>query len=56
VIFLGDLKTRDIDMALIGKITSLGGKVVAVATRRASAPAEAAGLSSSIPIPMSLIP
>lgn len=43
VIFLGDLKTRDIDMALIGKITSLGGKVVAVAPR-ASAPAEAAGL------------
>lgn len=43
VIFLGDLKTRDIDMALIAKITSLGGKVVAVAPA-ASAPAEAAGL------------
>jgi glutamine---fructose-6-phosphate transaminase (isomerizing) len=43
VIFLGDLKTRDIDMALIRKITSLGGKVVAV-TPAASAPAEAAGL------------
>ena len=42
VIFLGDLKTRDIDMALIAKITSLGGKVVAV-TPAASAPAEAAG-------------
>jgi glutamine---fructose-6-phosphate transaminase (isomerizing) len=44
VIFLGDLKTRDIDMALIAKITSLGGKVVAVAPA-ASAPAEAAGLN-----------
>ena len=43
VIFLGDLKTRDIDMALIQKLTSLGGKVVAVAPA-ASAPAEAAGL------------
>jgi glutamine---fructose-6-phosphate transaminase (isomerizing) len=43
VIFLGDLKTRDIDMPLIQKITSLGGKVVAVAPA-ASAPAEAAGL------------
>jgi glutamine---fructose-6-phosphate transaminase (isomerizing) len=43
VIFLGDLKTRDIDMALIAKITSLGGKVVAVAPA-ASAPVEAAGL------------
>ena len=42
VIFLGDLKTRDIDMALIHKITSLGGKVVAVAPA-ASAPAGAAG-------------
>jgi glutamine---fructose-6-phosphate transaminase (isomerizing) len=44
VIFLGDLKTRDIDMALIAKITSLGGKVVAVAPA-ASVPAEAAGLN-----------
>ena len=43
VIFLGDLKTRDIDTALIEKVTSLGGKVVAVAPA-ASAPAEAAGL------------
>ena len=43
VIFLGDLKTRDIDMALIAKITSLGGKVVAVAPVT-SAPAEANGL------------
>jgi glutamine---fructose-6-phosphate transaminase (isomerizing) len=43
VIFLGDLKTREIDMALIQKITALGGKVVAVAPT-ASAPAEAAGL------------
>jgi glutamine---fructose-6-phosphate transaminase (isomerizing) len=43
VIFLGDPKTRDIDMALIQKITSLGGKIVAVAPA-ASAPAEAAGL------------
>ncbi|WP_395661499.1 SIS domain-containing protein, partial [Aestuariivirga sp.] len=43
VIFLGDLKTRDIDMALIQKITSLGGKIVAVAPV-ASAPAEAEGL------------
>ena len=43
VIFLGDLKTRDIDMALIQKLTSLGGKVVAVAPA-ASAPVEAAGL------------
>ena len=43
VIFLGDLKTRDIDAALIKKVTSLGGKVVAVAPA-ASAPAEAAGL------------
>ena len=42
VIFLGDLKTRDIDMALIAKITSLGGKVVAVAPA-ASAPAVADG-------------
>jgi glutamine---fructose-6-phosphate transaminase (isomerizing) len=44
VIFLGDLKTRDIDMALIAKIISIGGKVVAVAPA-ASAPAETAGLS-----------
>ena len=43
VIFLGDLKTRDMDMALIAKITSLGGRVVAVAPA-ASTPAEAAGL------------
>jgi len=43
VIFLGDLKTRDIDMAHIQKITSLDGKIVAVAPV-ASAPAEAAGL------------
>jgi glutamine---fructose-6-phosphate transaminase (isomerizing) len=43
VIFLGDLKTRDIDTALIEKVTSLGGKVVAVAPA-ASALAEAAGL------------
>jgi glutamine---fructose-6-phosphate transaminase (isomerizing) len=43
VIFLGDLKTRDIDMALIAKIISLGGKVVAVAPA-ASAPVETAGL------------
>jgi glutamine---fructose-6-phosphate transaminase (isomerizing) len=42
VTFLGDLKTRDIDMALIQKITSLGGKVVAVAPA-ASAPAETEG-------------
>ena len=42
VIFLGDLKTRNIDMALIAKITSLGGKVVAVAPA-ASAPAVADG-------------
>jgi glucosamine--fructose-6-phosphate aminotransferase (isomerizing) len=43
VIFLGDLKTRDIDMVLIKKITSLGGKVVAVAPKT-SAPAETEGL------------
>jgi glutamine---fructose-6-phosphate transaminase (isomerizing) len=43
VIFLGDFKTRDIDTALIEKVTSLGGKVVAVAPA-ASAPTEAAGL------------
>ena len=43
VIFLGDLKTRDIDMALIRKITSLGGKVVAVAPA-ASAPIASQGL------------
>ena len=43
VIFLGDLKTRDIDMALIHKIISLGGKVVAVAPA-SLAPAEVAGL------------
>ena len=42
VIFLGDLKTRDIDMALIQKIISLGGKVVAVAPQ-ASAHVEADG-------------
>jgi glutamine---fructose-6-phosphate transaminase (isomerizing) len=43
VIFLGDLKTREIDMALIQKVTSLGGKVVAVAPA-ASAPAATQGL------------
>ena len=43
VIFLGDPKTRDIDTALIEKVTSLGGKVVAVAPA-ARAPAEATGL------------
>jgi glutamine---fructose-6-phosphate transaminase (isomerizing) len=43
VIFLGDLKTRDIDMALIQKIMSLGGRVAAVAPR-ASAPVKAEGL------------
>lgn len=43
VMFLGDLKTRGIDMALIAKIISLGGKIVAVAPA-ASAPVEAAGL------------
>ncbi len=42
VIFLGDLKTRDIDMALIHRITSLGGKVVAVAPA-GLAPVAAAG-------------
>jgi glutamine---fructose-6-phosphate transaminase (isomerizing) len=41
-IFLGDLKTRDIDMALVQKVTALGGKVVAIAPA-ASAPAEAEG-------------
>lgn len=43
VIFLGDLKTRDIDTALIQKVISLGGKVVAVAPA-AFTPPEAAGL------------
>jgi glutamine---fructose-6-phosphate transaminase (isomerizing) len=43
VVFLSDPKTRDIDMALIKKITVLGGKVIAVAPA-ASAPADAAGL------------
>lgn len=43
VIFLGDLKTRHIDLALIEKITSLGGKVVAVAPE-SSAPVPVAGL------------
>jgi glutamine---fructose-6-phosphate transaminase (isomerizing) len=43
VIFLGDLKTRKIDVALIEKVTSLGGKVVAVAPQ-ASPPAGMRGL------------
>jgi glutamine---fructose-6-phosphate transaminase (isomerizing) len=43
VAFLGHLETRDIDIALIQKITALGGKVVAVASA-ATAPDEAAGL------------
>ena len=33
VIILGDLKTRDIDIALIEKVTSLGGRIVAVAPK-----------------------
>jgi glucosamine--fructose-6-phosphate aminotransferase (isomerizing) len=41
VVFLGDLKTRDIDLALIERIASLGGKVVVVAPR-SSSPAEIA--------------
>jgi glucosamine--fructose-6-phosphate aminotransferase (isomerizing) len=41
VAFLGDLKTRDIDMALIEKVTGLGGKVVAVAPASAAPPAVA---------------
>jgi glutamine---fructose-6-phosphate transaminase (isomerizing) len=43
VIFLGDHKTRAIDMALIAKVIALGGRVVAV-TPAASVPREAAGL------------
>ena len=43
VAFLGDLKTRDIDMALIDKVIGLGGRVVAVAPASA-APPHAAGM------------
>lgn len=43
VIFLGDRKTRDIDTALIQKVVSLGGRVVAVAPS-SSAPPDIPGL------------
>ncbi len=58
VIFLGDRKTRDIDTALIDKVLSLGGKVVAVAPA-ASAPPERDAMRvltyPDVPIPLNPI-
>jgi glucosamine--fructose-6-phosphate aminotransferase (isomerizing) len=43
VVFLGDLKTRDLDLALIDKVSALGGRTVAVAPL-SSAPEETSHL------------